>query len=117
MNPLDGILSQLNNTKKQLDSEIEQLEKNEHIFGLISAKYISCGKKNCRCAKGKEHFHGPYFYLRKEPDYKYKEYLGKRIPKEIQEKVEIGKKIKQLEKRKKRIDQTITKLGKFLLNS
>ena len=37
------------------------------IFKLLFKKYSPCGKKNCRCAKDKKYWHGPYYiWTRKE---------------------------------------------------
>ena len=115
MTPLDGIISQLIKTSEELENEIKILSKEEHIFGLISEKYIKCGKKNCKCTQGKAYHHGPYYYLRREPKYNYREYLGKTVPFDVESKIDLWKKIRYLERKKKKIEKTLDKLGKFLI--
>ncbi|MHA1302420.1 MAG: DUF6788 family protein [Candidatus Heimdallarchaeaceae archaeon] len=114
MSPLDSIVKQLQLVSHELEKEIEKLSNQEHIFGLISSKYIRCGKNNCKCAFGKQYYHGPYFYLRREPDYKYREYLGKEVPQSIKEQVEVGNKLKETLRKKRKIDLTLQKLANFL---
>ena len=37
------------------------------LVGTLSKRYGPCGKKNCRCAKNKKYWHGPYYiWTRKE---------------------------------------------------
>ncbi len=32
----------------------------KHLPGHVERRYVRCGKKNCKCARGA--LHGPYFY-------------------------------------------------------
>ena len=37
------------------------------LVGSIVKRHRPCGKENCRCAKGKKYWHGPYYiWTRKE---------------------------------------------------
>lgn len=40
----------------------ENTTKIEPIPGFLEARYVTCGKPNCKCAKGE--LHGPYFCRR-----------------------------------------------------
>ncbi|MHA1198171.1 MAG: DUF6788 family protein [Candidatus Heimdallarchaeaceae archaeon] len=91
-----------------IEQQIQQLSLQDPIFGFISPKYIKCGKKNCKCHFNTKDLHGPYFYLRLEPEYKYNKYLGKQIPRVIKERVEIGSTIKNLEKKRTKIIGTVS---------
>ncbi len=91
-----------------LESQIQHLSLQEPIFGFISPKYIKCGKKNCKCNFNTKDLHGPYFYLRLEPEYKYTKYLGKQVPRTIRERIDIGYTIKDLEKKRSKIIETLT---------
>ena len=50
---------------------------NPELGGVIIKEKVKCGKKNCLCAKGREHYHGGYNYLYWK-DYKNKGILRKR---------------------------------------
>ena len=113
-------VNKINDFKINLLNAIEAIEHQritlmgkDPIFGFITSKYVKCGKKNCKCSKGEKFGHGPYFYLRLEPDYKYKKYLGKKIPDSIEERVEVGRTIKELEKRKEKIKNLIYRLNEL----
>ncbi|MHA1396980.1 MAG: DUF6788 family protein [Candidatus Heimdallarchaeaceae archaeon] len=111
-NDTELLLNELRKTERQIENQIYQLSLKDPIFGLISAKFVKCGKKNCRCARGGKYRHGPYYYLRQEPDFNFRRYLGKKIPKSIEQKIEIGREIKRLEKEKRKIEKIITALRK-----
>lgn len=32
--------------------------------GALTRFFARCGRTNCKCAQSKEHWHGPYFYVR-----------------------------------------------------
>ena len=98
---------------RDIENQIHQLSLQEPIFGFISPKYIKCGKKTCKCHFNTKDMHGPYFYLRLEPEYKYNRYLGKEIPRTIKERVEIGSSIKSLEKKRTKILETVSKFEAF----
>lgn len=40
----------------------ENATKIEPLCGFLEARYVTCGKPNCKCAKGQ--LHGPYFCRR-----------------------------------------------------
>lgn len=50
---------------KEIKTKINNLD---YIsVGTLSTTYKQCGKANCRCSKGKEYWHGPYYiWTRKE---------------------------------------------------
>ncbi len=75
---------------KSIESKIQELTWKDPIFGFITKKYTRCGKENCKCAKSIKYQHGPYYYLREEPEYKYAKYLGKKVPETIRGRIEIG---------------------------
>jgi purine nucleoside permease len=54
--------------KLYMNKKYEALLKIEYVLtGTISTRHGPCGKKQCHCAKGKEHWHGPYhIWTRKE---------------------------------------------------
>ncbi len=113
-------VNKINDFKINLSNAIEAIEhqriilmSRDPIFGFITSKYVKCGKKNCKCTKGEKFGHGPYYYLRLEPDYKYKKYLGKKIPGSIKERVEVGRTIKELEKREEKIKNLISRLNEL----
>ena len=54
----------------------EQLLKSKNI----RIKFVTCGKKDCRCKLGFRH--GPYYYIRKKIDGQYKDVYVK-PPKEV----------------------------------
>ena len=110
---LEGFKVDLSNAISAIENQISVLVQSDPIFGLISSKRIRCGKENCKCSKGERFFHGPYYYLRLEPDYKYNKYIGKRIPGSMEERIEVGNKIKELEKRKKKIQKALSNLEKI----
>ena len=95
---------------KEIEEQIDSLIVEDPLFGLISMKHVKCGKHNCKCAHGEKFYHGPYYYLRLEPDYKYRKYLGKRVPGSIQNRLEVGNKIKELEKKKKKFSDSLREL-------
>lgn len=92
---------------KDIDTQIQFLSQQDPLFGFISSKYIKCGRENCRCKQNPKALHGPYFYLRLEPDYKFSKYLGKKIPPTIKERISVGTNIKNLEKKRKRLTLSI----------
>jgi hypothetical protein len=106
-NNVINLKSSIQNNIQEIEKQIDSLMIEEPLFGLISMKHIRCGKKTCKCAHGEKFLHGPYYYLRLEPDYKYKKYLGKRVPDSIQNRIEAGNMIKNLEKKKKKFLQTL----------
>jgi hypothetical protein len=113
MDTINNLRIDLINAVEDLEKQIEMLMGNNPIFGLISSKYIKCGKENCKCAQGEKYYHGPYHYLRLEPSYRYSKYLGKRVSGTIIERIEIGRKIKQLKKRKQGIVESLKDLEKL----
>ncbi|UJG39957.1 MAG: hypothetical protein K9W45_08880 [Candidatus Heimdallarchaeum aukensis] len=115
MSPIDNILEQLIEESRELEKKIATLSRKPYIIGFISKKYIKCGKKNCKCQTNKNYYHGPYYYLRKEPDYKYRTYLGKTIPENIEEEIKTGILLKEAMERKRKIDQTIKKISNLLV--
>ncbi len=108
------IQADLLNIIDDIDKQIENLSLHDPIFGFISPKFIKCGKKNCKCHFNTKDLHGPYFYLRLEPEYKYNKYLGKEIPRTIKERVKIGSTIKTLEKKRARIIETVSHLDSII---
>ncbi|MHA1952682.1 MAG: DUF6788 family protein [Candidatus Heimdallarchaeaceae archaeon] len=92
---------------QEIENQIDSLVVEDPLFGLVSMKHVKCGKKNCKCAHGEKFYHGPYYYLRLEPDYKYRKYLGKKVPGSIQDRLEVGHKIKELEKKKKKFTNSL----------
>ncbi len=96
---------------KSIESKIQELTWKDPIFGFITKKYTRCGKENCKCAKSIKYQHGPYYYLREEPEYKYAKYLGKKVPETIRGRIEIGVRIRELEKKHKKLHQSIKKLS------
>ena len=96
---------------KSIENKIQELTWKDPIFGFITKKYTRCGKENCKCAKSIKYQHGPYYYLREEPEYKYVKYLGKKNPKTIRDRIERGVIIRELEKKKKKLLQSIEKLN------
>ncbi len=110
---LEGFKIDLSSAISAIENQISLLVQSDPIFGLISSKRIRCGKENCKCAKGQRFFHGPYYYLRLEPDYKYRKYIGKRIPSSIEERIEVGNEIKILERKKKKIQKALFNLEKI----
>lgn len=104
---------ELHEIVNDIDGEIKQLSLQDPIFGFITPKYIKCGKKNCKCHFNTKDLHGPYYYLRLEPEYRYNRYLGKKIPSTVKERVEIGLTIKNLEKQRKKILETISNFEKL----
>lgn len=46
----------------------------------VRIKFVTCGRDNCRCRLGKRH--GPYYYIRKKVNGKYKDIYVK-PPKEV----------------------------------
>lgn len=104
-------VSRLKEAIEAIEKHIQELNTRDPIFGFISPKYIKCGKLNCKCIQGDKNLHGPYFYLRQEPDYSYKRYLGKKIPGNIRDRINIGKEIKKLEKHKKKINELLEKIA------
>ncbi len=111
---LSDLKLNLSNAITAIENQISLLVQRNPIFGLISRKKIRCGKTNCKCTKGEKFYHGPYFYLRLEPDYKYNRYMGKKIPESIEERIEVGNEIKRLEKKMKKINVLLLKLGKII---
>jgi len=105
-------IEQIRNQIRNIEIKISELYKKEPIFGIITKKHIKCGKKNCKCNIDPRYMHGPYYYLRIEPNYKYKKYLGRKIPTEILERTKIGAEIKKLEDLKKRLTKILQKLEK-----
>ncbi len=97
-----------------IDKQIESLSSHNPIFGFITPKFVKCGKKNCKCHFNTKDLHGPYFYLRLEPEYKYNKYLGKEIPRVIKERVEIGSTIKRLEKKRIKIIETVSQFESMI---
>jgi hypothetical protein len=51
-----------------MDSIKKHINELEYILvGTLSKRYGPCGKKNCRCRKNKNNWHGPYYiWTRKE---------------------------------------------------
>lgn len=107
---IDSIRIDLIDTIADISKQIETLSQQDPLFGFISEKYIRCGKKNCKCHQSSKSQHGPYFYLRLEPQYKFTRYLGKQIPQPIRERLKIGDTIKDLEKKRKKISETLSKI-------
>lgn len=44
------------------DTEI--LESLTKSVGFVEKQKVRCGRKNCKCVKGKDYWHGPYCYYR-----------------------------------------------------
>ncbi len=107
---LDSIRIDLLYAIDDINKQIETLAQQDPLFGFVSEKYIRCGKKNCKCQRSSKSNHGPYFYLRLEPQYKFNKYLGKKIPGNIQERIDIGVAIKELERKRKKIADTLAKI-------
>ncbi len=97
----------------RIEVELKKLYAAEPIYGFISKKYLKCGKSNCKCSQGEQFQHGPYYYFRQEPDYNYKNYLGKEIPSIILEKIEIGQLVRKLEKKRKIYEGFLTEIAKI----
>lgn len=59
--------------------EARTLETQPAPGGSYVLEYISCGKPNCKCARGE--LHGPYWYLHRSVGGRtVKKYLGKQRP-------------------------------------
>ena len=101
----DQIRTDLLEIIKNIEEQIHHLSRQDPIFGFISSKFIKCGKANCKCNFNPKDLHGPYFYLRLEPDYRYNRYLGKQIPGSIQDRIDIGSSIKNLENKRAKISK------------
>ncbi|MHA1686875.1 MAG: DUF6788 family protein [Candidatus Heimdallarchaeaceae archaeon] len=105
------IIESLKTEIEKIDKKILELYAMNPIFGFISAKYVKCGKKNCKCNYDSKYRHGPYYYLRQEPEYKYMHYLGKKIPLDIKRRLDIGKSIKKLERKKLQIQHLLEQIN------
>lgn len=57
------------------DEEIEEVDSSGTKTKVV--KKVKCGKSNCKCARGKEYWHGPYSYAcwREDGEMKW-EYIG-----------------------------------------
>jgi hypothetical protein len=107
VNKISNLRIDILNAINEIDNRLELLGRNDPIFGFVSSKYIKCGKSNCKCEQGGQYLHGPYYYLRMEPDYKFGKYLGKRIPSAIGEGIDVGRKIKGLLIKKKKLLESL----------
>ncbi|MBY9000654.1 MAG: hypothetical protein KGD64_07055 [Candidatus Heimdallarchaeota archaeon] len=110
VNKISNLRIDVLNTINEIENRLEMLGRDEPIFGFVSSKYIKCGKQNCKCEQGKQYLHGPYYYLRMEPEYRYSKYLGKRIPTNIEGRIDVGNRIKDLIRKKKKLLETLEKL-------
>ena len=110
VNKINNLRIDMLNAINEIENRLEILGRNDPIFGFVSSKYIKCGKKNCKCERGGQYLHGPYYYLRMEPEYKYSKYLGKKIPSTIGEGIDVGKRIKNLIVKKRKLLESIEKL-------
>jgi hypothetical protein len=110
VNKINNLRIDILNAINEIDNRLEILGRNDTIFGFVSSKYIKCGKVNCKCERGGQYMHGPYYYLRMEPEYKYSRYLGKKIPSAITEGIDIGKRIKNLGVKKKKLLEALENL-------
>lgn len=59
---------------------LQALEEHLLISKNVKIKFVTCGRDNCRCRLG--HRHGPYYYIRKKVNGKYKDIYVK-PPKKI----------------------------------
>lgn len=110
VNRISNLRIDVLNTINEIENRLELLRRDDPIFGFVSSKYIKCGKENCRCEQGQKNLHGPYYYLRMEPEYRYNKYLGKRIPTNIESRIEVGNRIKNLNRKKKKLLDTLNRL-------
>ncbi len=110
VNKINNLRIDILNAINEIENRLELLGRNDTIFGFVSSKYIKCGKVNCKCERGGQYMHGPYYYLRMEPEYKYSRYLGKKIPSVITEGIDIGKRIKNLSGKKKKLLEALENL-------
>jgi hypothetical protein len=67
----------LKNQQEKLLNSIPPLDK--ILRTTVSTYYLTCGKQNCYCHKGKRK-HGPYYYLSAKEEGKMRMFL---IPKEL----------------------------------
>ncbi len=82
-----------------------------YIFSNIHHISDSLLAHKLKKEKSIKYQHGPYYYLREEPEYKYAKYLGKKVPETIRGRIEIGVRIRELEKKHKKLHQSIKKLS------
>jgi hypothetical protein len=113
VNKISNLRIDILNAINEIENRLELLGRNDTIFGFVSSKYIKCGKENCKCERGGQYLHGPYYYLRMEPEYKYSKYLGKKIPSAITEGIDVGKRIKNLIVKKKKLSKALENLEKL----
>ena len=67
------------------------------LQGTLLKQYKQCGKNNCRCHQGKQHWHGPdWIWTRKENGKTITKTLRMNQVKMVQRSLENRKKIKQL---------------------
>lgn len=92
---------------KDIENEIKTLSQQDPLFGFISPKFIKCGRENCKCKQSPKGLHGPYFYLRLEPEYKFSKYLGRKVPTGMKERISVGDNIKELERKRKKLTSTL----------
>ncbi len=72
------------NQQKKLLNSIPPL--NKILRATVSTYYLTCGKQNCYCHKGKRK-HGPYYYLSAKEEGKMRMFL---IPGELLKEVRTG---------------------------
>ncbi len=92
---------------KDIENQIQSLSQQDPLFGFISTKYIKCGRESCKCKQSPKALHGPYFYLRLEPEYKFSKYLGRKVPAGMKDRISVGTNIKELERKRKRLTSTL----------
>lgn len=113
VNKINNLRIDILNAINEIENRLEILGREDPIFGFISIKHIKCGKENCKCHQGDQFLHGPYFYLRIEPNYKYSKYLGRKVPMIIENRIDTGNKIKALLKKKKKLAESLAILEKL----
>ena len=98
---------------KDIEHQIKSLSQQDPLFGFISSKYIKCGRENCKCKQSPKALHGPYFYLRLEPEYKFSKYLGRKVPSGMKDRISVGSNIKELERKRKKLSSTLDNIDYF----
>ena len=78
--------------RRELASNIRSFLNKPLIKGTLIRVYIRCGKRNCRCLKGKKHL--AYYLSSKEKGKTHLLYIPKELLKDIREAIRIYKVLK-----------------------
>jgi len=55
---------------------LETLREHLLLSKNVRVKFVTCGRKNCRCRLGQRH--GPYYYIRKKEGHRYRDIYVKK---------------------------------------